>query len=164
MALSDLVTSLKAVNPFSNRKFANSLFTVLDEVVEKNLVADEVDVNNINVDRIQAGSLDVGGTVAPSYIGGGYVAGTALFGPGTQNGVVENVRFDGLVTVSGGVWTFINCSFRAGINVSTGDAQLEGGYVLGNAASSGAATSAKLTSFENYPTGSWILVFPDTTP
>lgn len=164
MALSDLIASVKQVNPFSNRKFANALYAVLDAIEEKSLVGDEISVQNANIERIQAGQLVVAGNTAPSYIGGGYVAGTALFGPGTQNGIVENVRFDGLVTVSGGTWTFINCAFRDGITVSTGDAVLEGGYVLGAAASSGAATSANQTNFEAYPTGSWILTFPDTTP
>lgn len=165
MALSDLVASFKAVNPFNARSLLKRASELLDGLVIAGRSEDVIEDSIVCV-HVQADILTIAGEGEISRIEGGYARDTATFGTETADfgGIISNFVFRETAVVDGQSWEFNNCVFLNGITVNEGTVDLNGCKVLGTAERVAGTANATLTDFSAYPTGTWTLVFADTTP
>jgi hypothetical protein len=165
MALSDLVAALKAVNPFNSRSLLRSLSNLVDGLLIPSGATDLSRANIVCV-QVQADDLTIAGTGETSRIEGGFAIGTTLLGSetSTHGGTISNFVFRGPVQFNGGIWEANNCTFLGTVTVNEGTAILNGCNVNGVASRVAGTAIARLSQFVSYPTGTWTLVFADTTP
>lgn len=166
MAVPSTLAAYLAASPFNPRPHFDALSALIADIVGTAAPAAVV-AQGIVASPLNATTMTLDGRVA-SDIKGGRATGAVVLGVaggsgGALGGRIENVCFDGAVSVVRGSWVFVNCTFRSTLAVAS-NTTLVGGSVVGVATRTAGTASASLTNFASYPVGTWTLVFPDTTP